>query len=37
MHVCVRERERPPHLLMRHVQTTAARAEGGAGISLPLV
>ena len=31
-------RERPPHLLLRHVETTAAvRAKGGAGMSLPLV
>lgn len=37
MYVRVWKRERPPHLLMRHAQTTAARAEGGAGISLPLV
>lgn len=38
--VCVRKRgrERPSHLIMRHVQTTATiRTGGGAGISLPLV
>lgn len=28
---------RPPHLLLRHVKTTAVRAGGGAGISPPLV
>lgn len=33
LYVCVR----PPHLLFRHVETTVVRAEGGEGISLPLV
>lgn len=35
--MCVCIYVRPPHHLLRHVETTAVRTEGRAGISLPLV